>query len=207
MTSKRLHLIFIIAIAALCLGLIGMAYGVNKLLAAEAASLVELKAKEQALAREQVSLENARHDIQKYAGLEKITKTVVPESKTQAEAVREIVKIAAINGVQLGSITFPPSTLGGGTAAGSTGRTTVPVGNPDLSQLKPVPNISSVYLLEITVSSDTQRPVQYSRLINFLRDLERNRRTSQVSAVTLQPTSGNPDLLNFTLTINGYVKP
>jgi len=49
--------------------------------------------------------------------------------------------------------------------------------------------------------------VQYASFINFLSALEHNRRTAQISAITLQPSTNNPNLLAFTLTLNEYIKP
>lgn len=207
MSSKRLHLVLLAVIGLLFVSLVGGAYGVNKMLGQEATKLTTLKAKSQALDQEQVGLIKAKKDVARYADLEKITQAIVPEDKSQAEAVRQIVNIAAANGVSLASISFPASTLGNNIKPGAT---TAPAANPktkSLSQLQPVKNISGVYLLPITVTSDTNRPVEYAKFINFLKDLESNRRTAQVSSITLQPSVQNRNLLSFTLTLNNYIRP
>ncbi len=131
--------------------------------------------------------------------------------------MREIVNIAAANGVSLASITFPASTLGnlpnGTTPSAGTSGSTAPSasgGNTkaaSLSQLTPVKSIPGVYQLPITIKSDTNRPVQYEKFINFLSGLEHNRRTAQVVGIALQPDPDNPDLVNFNLTLNEYIKP
>ncbi len=218
MTSKRLYLILIATIGVLFIGLIAGAYGVNNLLGSQAAKLTGLKAKSLALNQEQLSLNRAKKDIQKYADLDKIAKSVVPEDKNQAEAVREIVNIAAGNNINLASITFPASTLGNGPvrSAGSPASATPAAPAPaaggasktaGLSQLQPVKNIPGVYLLVITVTGDPHQPVKYSKFINFLSALEHNRRTAQVSTITLQPDTKNRDYLTFALTLNEYIKP
>lgn len=215
MTSKRLHTVFVIVLGLLFVGLLAGTYGVNKLLTAEADKLVSLKAKNQALDQEHIGLVKAKKDIKKYAELEKITRIIVPEDKSQAEAVREIVNIAAANGVSLGSISFPASTLGnnlpGAAAAGATATQPAPAtpapATKSLSQLVPVKNITGVYQLSINVDSDSNRPVAYSKFISFLAALERNRRTAQVSSITLQPDINNKNLLTFNLTLNGYIRP
>jgi len=214
MTSKRLHTIFVISLSLLLLGLLAGAYEINSLLTVKAAKLTGLKAKSQALAQEQISLNNAKKDIKKYAELEKITRAVVPEDKNQAEAVREIVKIADDNDIILGAINFPASTLGAGVTSptGSAPATATPspaasAKTAGLSQLQPVKNIPGVYLLLITVSSDANHPVQYSKFTSFLSALEHNRRTAQVSSITLQPDAKNRNLLNFNLILNEYIKP
>lgn len=212
MNSKRLHWLLIAVIALMIIGLVGGAYGVNALLISRANTLTALKAKSHALDQEKIGLIKAKKDIKKYAELEKIAKAIVPEDKSQAEAVREIVKIADANGISLASINFPASTLGnssGGTAG------TVPVSasstssktGQGLSQLEPVKNIPGVYRLQLIVNSDTDRPVPYNKFIAFLNDLEHNRRTAQVSSITLQPDVNNRNNLTFSLTLNGYIKP
>jgi hypothetical protein len=216
MTSKRLHLIMIAVLVLLFIGLVGGAYGINTLLASRADKLVTLKAKGQALAQEQLSLNQAKKDITTYAGLDKIAQSVVPQDKDQAEAIREIVNLAATNNVSLASITFPASSLGTGPVA-SSGTTAPPAtASPGaavnskvgaLSQLTAVKNIPGVYQLPITVVGDSNQPVQYNKFISFLSDLEHDRRTAQVSGITIQPDTKNTSLLTFSLTINEYIKP
>jgi cell division protein FtsL len=212
MNSKRLHLVLLAIIVLLLVGLVGSAYGINSLLAKKADRLTAQKAKSEALSQEQLALVKAKKDIAKYSELEKITRTVVPEDKNQAEAVREIVNIAANNNVNLASITFPASTLGGGTTGVS--GTTLPTpaapgagSSKGLSQLQPVKNIPGVYQLVIIVTSDTNRPVSYANFVQFLSDLEHNRRTAQVSSITLQPDITNRNNLTFNLTLTEYIKP
>jgi len=218
MTSKRLHLVLIGAICLLMVGLVGGAYGVNSLLTTRSNKLVGLKAQSGALDEEQLSLNKAKEEIKKYAQLEQIAKSVVPEDKDQAEAIREIVNIASNNGVSLASVTFPASTLGGnktlattpGAAATSTPSSASPAGTAGsgaLSQLTPVKNIPGVYSLPITVTSDASKPVPYSQFVNFLSDLEHNRRTAQVTSISLQPSKDNTSTLSFTLQLSEYIKP
>lgn len=216
MTSKRLHMVFIATIGLFMLGLIAGTVATQSMLSKEADTLVGLKAKSQALAQEQTNLRTAKQSITKYTELEKIAKAIVPEDKNQAATVREIVNIASANNIALGSITFPASTLGnlpGGAAGGSGAATATPApaagGNKagSLSQLQPVKSIPGVYQLTITVTGDTQKPVRYNEFITFLSALERNRRTAQVTSVTLQPDTNSRNLLTFTLTLNQYIKP
>lgn len=208
MNSKRLHWVLLGVIGLLLIGLVGGAYGINSVLTEKANKLIAQKAKSQALVQEQQALVKAKKDIAKYSDLEKITRTVVPEDKTQAEAVREIVNIAGNNSVSLGAITFPASTLGGGpvgTVAPSAAASAA--AGSALSQLQAVKSIPGVYQLIITVASDTNRPVSYSNFINFLSDLEHNRRTAQVSSIALQPDVNNRNNLTFNLTLTEYIKP
>lgn len=200
MTSKRLRLLLIGFIGILFFGLIGGTYGANSLLEKQADKLITLKAKIEALNTEQQGLVKAKKDIKTYAELEKIAKSVVPQDKDQAEAVREIVNIAAANGVSLSTISFPASNLGSLNAQATTTTTS-------LSQLQPVKNIPGVYQLQISVVGDPNKPVAYDKFISFLAALERNRRTAQVSTISIQPNLANRNLLTFTLSLNEYIKP
>lgn len=216
MSSKRLHLIMLAAICLLFIGLAGGVYGINKLLSAEADKLLALKAKGAALQQQRVSLTKAKKDIRTYADLEKVTRAIVPEDKSQALAVREIVKIADASGITLAAISFPASTLGN-TASGTPAPAPSPGATPAagagsskagaLSQLLPVKNIAGVYLLPITVAGDSHKPVPYNKFISFLSDLEHNRRTAQVSTINITPDITNRNLVSFTLVLNEYIKP
>lgn len=219
MTAKQVHLVLVGTITLLCLGLVGGAYGANKLLSAEATKLVALKAESQALGQEQISLKKAKKDVQKYAELDKIAKAVVPEDKNQAEAVREIVNIAEANNISLASITFPASTLGNGAkSTSSSGAAAAAAPAPSasnspnskanaLSQLLPVKSIAGIYQLQISVTSDPNQPVRYEKFIDFLAALEHNRRTAQVANISLTPNAKDGDFLSFALTLNEYIKP
>ena len=217
MTSKRMHLVLLASLALLFVGLIAGTVQINSLLTKKAAKLTELKAKNMALSEEQTVLKKSKREIAKYAELHKITRTIVPEDKNQAEAVREIVKIAGENGVSLASITFPASTLGttlakpgAGAAAPATTAPPPAAANSKtnaLSQLEAVKNIPGVYSLLITITSDPSQPVPYNRFIDFLSDLEHNRRTAQVNTINIEPDPENRNQLSFTLTLNGYIKP
>jgi hypothetical protein len=216
MSAKRLYFSLVAAVCLLILVFPLGAYGINKLLSTRAANLTGLKAKSMALDQEQLGLAKAKEEVRKYGELQKTAQAVVPEDKDQAEAVQEIVNIAAANGVNLAAINFPASTLGSSgpttaTPSTSAGASTTPVKiNPSagkLSQLLPVKNIPGVYVMQITVQGDSNRPVSYNSFINFLHALEHNRRTAQISSITLQPNQTNPGLISFTLTMNEYIKP
>jgi cell division protein FtsL len=196
-SSKLIHHLLI---GLVILFLIACAVGakvVINLLHNQAAALVNLKAKEQALQVEQSNLITAKKEVAKYATLEKIAESIVPQDKDQAETVREIVNIAAASQIKLTSISFPTSSLGQPNSSKTV----------SFSQLTPVKGIPGVYLLPITVD-DSEAPdaTTYADFYNFLTQLEQNRRTSQVTNLSIQPiTDGG--LINFSLTINEYIKP
>ena len=200
MNSKRLYFGMLTVIGILIAGLVIGAYGANHLLEAQSKQLVNNRLQTSVLSQEQTELVQAKQDIKKYQNLATITQTIVPQDKDQAEAILELVNIANANGVALGSITFPSSSLG--QTVGQAKTSTL-----NLSQLTPVKGIPGVYNLQISVASDSSNPVPYNNFINFLTALENNRRTALISEVSLQPNEKNRNTVSFTLTLDEYIKP
>ena len=213
MNSKKLYYI-LVGVLVLCgLGLVFGAREANSLLEAQSQKLVSLKASDQATAEQKTQLTQDKKDIATYSDLNTIAKSVVPQDKDQAEAVREIVNLASASGIsQLSSITFPPSTLGATTpssASAGTSTTTTKSANPKaITQVTPVKDIPGVYDLQITVSQASGKDeVSYGSFLSFLQKLEQNRRTAEVSSITVQPDSKDPNLVSFTLVIDEFIKP
>jgi hypothetical protein len=207
MNSKRVYFAMLGLIVLLIAALIGGSYGVNILLQKQSKKLVDLKLQSQTLDGQQAGLLKAKQDVQKYGDLEKIAESIVPQDKDQAEAVRQIVNIAAANGISLTTITFPASNLGSVVphAAAVPGATATP--SPVPSQLKSVPGIQGVYDLQIVITEDASHPSPYKNFINFLTALENNRRTAEVSNIAITPNPANRSLVSFTLTLEDYIKP
>ena len=198
LTSKRFYYGMAAVLCLMILGFIGGAYGVSSFLQQQSSSVVEARSRSASLEQQQAQLNKAKASITKYKEVGEIAKSIVPQDKDQAQAVREIVNIAAANSINLGSITFPSSTLGAAAAKGSAG---------GLSQLKAAPGITGVYTLQLTVQSDPGKQATYDQFIKFLAAIESNRRTALVSGLILQPDSKDPSKVTFTLTIDEYIKP
>jgi len=197
--NKKLSLILAGVASLLGIGLFASVFFANKLLSTKSVELSKLKAQSQVADELQISLRKNRADITKYADLNKIAKTVVPQDKNQAQTVSEIVKIANDSGItKLTSITFPASTLSGTGAAKA---------QASLTQVTPVKGIAGVYLLPITITQDSNNAVRYAQFITFLQKLENNRRTAQVSSISITPDGKNPNNISFTLIVNEYIKP
>lgn len=175
----------------------------NKMLTQQNEKLTKLKIESSSLDQVQASLINAKKDIGEYSAIEQIAKTVVPQEKDQARTVREIVKLAAESKISIASVTFPSSNLG---SAATPGSSPAQAAATAVTQTKKVEGISNVEQLEITVTSETSKPVPYANFVLFLQKLEQNRRTSQVSSVNIQPTTTNRNLVTFTLILNVYIK-
>jgi hypothetical protein len=201
MKAKQLYFVLVAVLVLLLGGFFGVAYGSNKFMGSQAAKLSKLRADSAALDEQQVSLTKNKQDIAKYGDLNTIAETVVPQDKDQAEAVREIVNLAAQSGIpNLSSITFPSSDLGATTSGSKSSAS-------DLTQLTPVKGMSGVYQLQITITQGGSGEVGYDQFLTFLDKLEQNRRTAQVSSINVQPDLSKPGQVSFTLVINEYIKP
>lgn len=210
MSSKKVFFIMLGSLGLLAVLILACVVLGNNLLHKQSDKLLSLKLDNQVIEAQQTALVQANKDLQKYAELKSIAKQVVPQDKDQARATREIVSIAEQSGIQISSITFPASTLGQAapkpTTSDDSSGTPKPVTSP-VTQVKPVDGIKGLYQLDITIVSDTTKPATYAKLVNFLSRLEQNRRTAQVSQISIQPDSLNRSGLNFTLTITVYIKP
>lgn len=199
MNSKLVNRLILGLIALLLIGCLAATNEIITLLGKNDNQLVSLKAEHEALNQEQTYLASAKQEVKKYSPLQQIAETVVPQDKNQAQAVREIVNLAQANGISLSSITFPSSTLGSTAGGPPSSAATL-----SLSQLTAVSGIPGVYVLPIHVTASSL-PVSYSSFISFLTALEKNRRTSIITGLGIQPQQGG--LINFNLVVNEYIKP
>lgn len=210
MNARKFFYLMIGVVIALVISSIAVLGWANKSLSKRSQQLVSLKLNNRVLDEQQLSLAQAKKDITKYSDLNSIARSVVPQDKDQAEAVREIVKIASDSNVKLSAISFPASTLGQATKAPSSSSSdtaTPKTTKPSITQVKPVDSIPGVFVMEINIHQDSNTPVSYNSLIDFLNRLEQNRRTAQVISVTVQPNALNRSLLTFSLIVNIYIKP
>jgi hypothetical protein len=185
------------------------------LLKKQSDKLMALKLENRVLDEQQAALTRANKDVVKYAELEKIAKSIVPQDKNQAQTVLELINIAKESGIPISSISFPTSTLGRtttppsastGTTSGSAATTTPAPTTPSVTQVTPVTGMAGVYQMEVTVQSGST-PVSYNDFITFLSKLENNRRTAQVSNLTITPSPKDINKVTFTLGINVFIKP
>ena len=198
MKAKQLYYLLVVTCCVVIGSLFAVAYGANRLLGQQAQKLSRLRADSQAAELQQSSLLKDKRDIAKYSELNTIAESVVPQDKDQAAAVRQIVNIAAASGISnLSSITFPASTLG---------VTTSGAAKPNLTQLIPVPGISGVDNLQITITQSVSDSVSYSDFLAFLTGLEQNRRTAEVTSITVEPDAKQPNNVSFTLIVNEFHK-
>jgi hypothetical protein len=206
MTAKQTFYVLCTVLLLLFVAIIGGTYAGNALLTKQANKLQHLKLQSQVYGREASEVSQAKADVNKYVSLGNIARSIVPQDKDQAEAVREIVNIASTAGLSPTSITFVASSLGA-SAAGTVAPTTGPVSASPLSQLTPVKGIPGVYNLQITIQQDDKHSVSYNNFLDFLSRLELNRRTAQVTSIQLKPDKVLTGQLSFTLIVNEFIKP
>lgn len=198
MSSKKLYFGLIGLLVLLGIGILVSAREANTVLENKSESLASLKASNQATAEQKTQLAKDKQDIATYTDLNTIAKSVVPQDKDQAEAVREIVNLASMSGIpKLSSIAFPASTLGGAKVKTGGG----------LTQVTPVKGIPGIYDLQITITQANTDEVPYGSFTTFLSKLEQNRRTAQVSSIDVQPDPKTPNVVAFTLVIDEFIKP
>jgi hypothetical protein len=154
----------------------------------------------------------AKKDLDKYKDVNATLTKVLPKDKDQAKAVAEIGRIADEAGIEIKQISFPSSTLGEKKAAATT--TTTPAANattapstPTVTQTKPVEGVSGVLGIEtqIQFNSTTSKKLTYPQLLSFLEKIEKNRRTMQVSSISITPKSSNQ--IDAAISVRIFVKP
>jgi len=216
MTPKKAYYIMCATLALVTIGAFAVLVFSNSILQKQSQKLTELKVENQVVEEQQRALTQAKKDIEKYEDFDKIASSVVPQDKDQARAVREIVAIAEEYGIKINSITFPSSDLGTKTPApaansqnsGEGGEAAPKAEQKAISQAKPVKGISGVYSLEMTVQP-SQTPVNYYNFLDFLKRIENNRRTAQITQVNITPANfdaKNPRV-TFTMSVNIFLKP
>jgi hypothetical protein len=202
-TSKKVYYLMLGILVLTLVAALGLTVYGTGTLKKVGDTLLERKLEEAALDMDQQALEKAKKDVESYKELEQVAKAIVPQEKDQARTVREIVSIANKAGIRLQSITFPSSTLG----EGQKGKKKSAAPPSNVTQLTPVEGLSGVYAMPITIVTNTDDPVTFTQVLSFLRQLERNRRTSHITSLTIDPNADNRNLVSAQLQINAYIKP
>lgn len=213
--SKTLRLALISCLVLLGLGFFATAFLGLSALSKKSQSLVQLKSQSQNTDTRLNNLEQAKKEVDKYRYFKDVAKTVIPSDKNQAATVLEIYQMAQQSGIAIQSITFPASTLGqsaGKPVPGLKADATSASAQTALTQAKPVSGIPGLYSLELTITPaagkdvPAAQQVTFPKMLDFLKRIENNRHTAQITAVGIQPASDN-QTLSFTLTINIFIKP
>ena len=217
MSQRKLRLILLGALAAVSiLFLVVLSFGLNSL-GATGQRLTELKQQNKAADVQLANLATAKKQVDQCAYFNTVAKTVLPTDKNQAQAVLDIFNLADQAGISIASITFPASSLGTKPVAPAAGNDAAAASSQSvISQAKPVEGIAGLYSLELTITPQSGpgvsdgRKVTYPKLLDFLSRIEHDRRTAQITQVNIQPQgsdSGPSQFINFTMTINIFMKP
>jgi hypothetical protein len=215
LNSKNTHRLLLGGLVTMAACFLAVLFLGLSVLGSKSDALINLKVQVQAGDNQLRNLEQSKKDVQKYAYFKQIASTVIPNDKDQAEAVSEIFKFAQQAGIKIATITFPVSNLGLSTSTVSGTGSASDATNPSASavtQAKPVSSISGLYGLELTITPQTgsevpaSLQVTYPKILAFLKSIEDNRRTAQITSVVVQPPTGTQSI-SFTLSINIFIKP
>jgi type II secretory pathway pseudopilin PulG len=218
MNAKKLRLILFGLLALSIIIFLAIASLGLSMLSSKSQKMIDLKQQSQQLEAQLNGLSAAKKAVQQYSYFKGVAKTVIPADKDQAQTVLDIFKLADEAGMNIQSITFPASTLGGVSSLGtSSTAANAQTASPSkiISQAKSVSGINGLYSIELTITPESgplvpaNRQVTYPKLLDFLDRLERNRRTAQVTQVIVQPqtTPGAGQTINFSLITNIFIKP
>lgn len=216
MSQSRVRLVLLGTLGGAGLVFFIIVFGGLGILSAKTQKLIELEQQSKIADAQSSNLAASKKQVEQYAYFNDIAKTVLPSDKDQAQAVLDIFSLADQSGIAIASVTFPASSLGTKAAApASSDAATAPPARA-ISQAKPVEDIGGLYSLELTISPQTgpgvpdAKRVTYPKLLDFLGRIEHNRRTAQITQVNIVPQgtdSGPSQFVNFTMTINIFIKP
>jgi Tfp pilus assembly protein PilO len=216
LNSKNLRLILLGSLVLSVILFVAVAVLGTSILSSESKKMVDLKVKNQTAQAQLDNLEQAKKQVEKYSFFKQVAATVIPNDKNQAEDIVEINKMANQAGLNISSINFPPSTLGGGVSVAPQDATSTSSTTKAISQAKTVAGIPGLYSLQLDLQpeSDVNTPpskqITYAKMIDFLDRIENNRHTAQISKIEIQPSgaaaSSNKGF-SFTLSINVFIKP
>lgn len=201
MSSKRLFFVFIILVSGfLLLGGVIVSKS-SSILGSEGEKLMSLKVEDKVLDMRLADLMKAKKNIDKYSELADITKQIVPEDKNQASVIAEIPLMAKMNGITISSIDFPQSSLGSKQKKSAKTKT-----DTSKSQLVELPELKGVYVMSIDIGIAGDKPVTYDQILSFLKTLESNRKTAQVTNISISPNKRS-GFFDLQISIDTYVRP
>ncbi len=206
MNSKLSYYLMLVMLAFSVVTVIGTVYAGDKLMSKKSSELASLKLESLSLEKQREALAKAKKDIAAYSELNDIAIQIVPHDKDQARSVRELYDIANEQNIKITGISFPNSNLGDTSSktknsSPSTGQ------NPKVTQAEAVPDIPGLYAIKTNVTIDSAANITYGQLLAFLERLENNRRTAQVSNISIQPNPRDRNLISFNLSLTMYIKP
>lgn len=217
MTAKKTFYLMIGLLGLLVIGaFVGIYFG-NKFMKNSANSLVSTKLDNIASDDEEQTYLQSRKNLEKYKSLSETVAKVLPKSKDQAQAVKELYRIGDETGIVIDKIQFPTSTLGQKIAAAATPAATdkksddttpVTPAAPSVTQAKPVVGMPGVMGIDVQIGLQPAygKSISYDNMIRFLQKVENNRRSMQIKQINVHadPINGG---VTFDTTLTIFVKP
>ncbi len=217
MNAKRFNYLMMGVLALLVVTGGAVAYFSNQYLQTKAANVASIKAELAGVEAKESTFVRSRNELKQHEELKASIDRILPQDKDQARAIRELFAIAEESGIRITNITFPTSELGRKTQTAKP-QTTTEGAQPQtqsqatnaVTQAKPVEGISGVLGISASVGFDKaapNQPITFERFQQFLQKLELNRRTMQVSQVTITPTNQGEGEFDFSVNLTIFVKP
>ncbi len=168
MTAKRLYFALIAACVLMLAGIgAGIYYG-DQLLAKQAQRIATARAEEELIDQQKKVKTDLEAKIAELAEVEHIAEKFLPEQKNQDILTAEFADIAKRNNIIIQQISYDQS-------AGSPSQYT---------QTQALKDLKNVSVLPFSVLTE---PVTFEELMNFLKDIENNRRKMQIVNIGVMP--------------------
>jgi Tfp pilus assembly protein PilO len=206
MTAKKAYFILIGVLILACIAACATLYFGNSLMQKSANKLVKTKLANISDSTEEQNYMLARKDLKKYSSLNAIILQILPKNKDQAQAVSQLYQIANETGITISQIQFPPSSLG--LTSATTGSTTTTTSSSGVTQAVAVAGIPGVLGITVNVTLEplSGKTISFNDMINFLQDVEANRRSMEINQVSVQSDTENGGI-TFSATLTIFVKP
>jgi hypothetical protein len=201
MNAKRLRLVLIVTMLLILIAATAGFVFAQQYLAAYATSISKLNADAQSGDKNLETLSNLETKLAQDAELIERTRSVVADNATYGDQfLNDISRIAAEAGVTVTGIEFVESTAATPAAGAAT---TTPTPQASATPTPSATTGGGVTKKSIQVS--IQSPLNYTKMMNFLKGIETNALEMQVSSVSLSKDKGD-DVSSQGLTIGVYVR-
>lgn len=180
---------FIIICSLVLLTLVGggaVYYFADQYLSRKAHEISVLKADLEIVELKIATARQAETDLERLSFIKDIADEVLPPDKIQSDVVGELVEFARDANVRLDAINFQPTDT----------QAQVPI-----SQTEPLQGVPGVNTLPITLTINGS----YNNILEFLKNIETNRRKMQVETMSLSPDA-ETGRLSSNIEVNVYVR-
>jgi hypothetical protein len=208
--AKKFYYVLIGILTLLVITVGGSVYVGTSLMKKSSDKLVKIKLDNIGYDAEEQTYLQARKDLDKYASLNETMQKILPKSKDQAKAVKELYQLGDETNIVIDNIQFPTSTLGQKSTTATNPATSSPGGtsSKSLTQAKSVEGMPGVMGIDLSVSLQpaSGTTISYDNMIKFLQKVENNRRSMQIKDITVNADTKSGGV-TFDLTLTIFVKP